>query len=149
MLREVGDLPMVTQLLSGTASGMRGQQLNTDSEKLSGNWNLIEMELVGCLPAFGLIMATDQLVGLGRGLGREMTFLFSPGYQSKVLTALSPCPPWRTSSERVCRAHFWHPEEGQTVNRGHTPSLAMPENQALADMLMENRDFLFTSLPSG
>lgn len=69
MLREVGDLPMVTQLLSGTASGMRGQQLNTDSEKLSGSWNLIEMESVGCLLAFGLIMVTDQLVGLGRGLG--------------------------------------------------------------------------------
>lgn len=42
------------------------------------------------------------------------------------------------------RAHFGHSKGGQTVNEIIPPAQQMPESEALADMLMENRDFLFT-----
>lgn len=44
------------------------------------------------------------------------------------------------------RAHCWHTENGHIVNGDHTPSLADASSEAFADMLMENRDFLFTPL---
>lgn len=51
---------------------MGGQQLNTDSEKLAGSWDMIEIDSVGCVPTFGgASMAADELGWLGRELGER------------------------------------------------------------------------------
>lgn len=44
------------------------EKLSIDLEKLASTWNFIEIESVGCFPAFGGSMA---VVGLG-WLGREL-----------------------------------------------------------------------------
>lgn len=44
------------------------------------------------------------------------------------------------------RAHFWQAEGAKLKTETIPPVWQMPESKALADMLMENRDFLFTRL---
>lgn len=44
------------------------------------------------------------------------------------------------------RAHFWKSEGAKLKTETIPPVWQMPESKALGDMLMENRDFLFTQL---
>lgn len=73
-----------------------------------------------------------------------MVLLFFPCQWEQVFTVLSVSPPWRKCLSVYTRAHFGHSKGGQTVNEIIPPAQQMPESEALADMLMENRDFLFT-----
>ena len=106
-LREVNNLPVVTQLVRGRAKEYKRVAAEYRFRKIGRRLEFIETESVGCLPALGGPMAADGLQSWGQGWrrrGRDTSVLSGPG--SKVSTARSTCPPGRGSGVYI-RAHFW------------------------------------------